>query len=1257
MIRTPRNRIATQKSAEQQLMIEQLKRQKQVRESLKQIRRVQRVVNQKQKDERKIKDIQLELFKNLYEWQKYKLKSIIIKINTNINFINSRQQNIVKNNIIQSVITTRDTKLINRNFPLYVIEQTSEMVENYFLDKFNSILSELFSFFSINRNTTITEIGVNAIRLFESINISAFFNGTSSVQNKRINDTRIKFFNFINRNLLQEIIIPIEYTNDQITNFAPIGDQPINVIVNKRKYYALLFMKYEPQTGGFSTIDIKILLPQYIIGVYNFKENIEKFINSIFNIPNIRMSASLINKIDDIIPSSNSVFNNTVEESILHQDHFSFAWCILFFQMYLFLRYKLGFDFENSILRTMAKQINDIKKDPDLKLSIIKSYIYYLKNINLITIDLYYFNYFWSVKNELCVIKSYPKKYKDKKERDKDITLQKSSNIISLFGNFKLYSNVNNNLIDIYFNNIYQNYRISENLFIKRILMKIMSHEYISENIIFENDNIIKFFYLFLEFIKNNEGVDPDKIYNEFYINNDENVRDFNATSDNKKDFYDKLYLKEYLINHDPRRFLSKVKSKIIPLNYEYVSDTDIQLGVNLRNQDYRIATGTYGNTCTYPSSLQSYQKAALKVMLDKIRSNIPGEPKGLLMWYGTGSGKTFAASTIAKMVGFCTVPKYNFIQNIIIISPISAFMNFRKELANQDRELGVFLNKFPLNEEKPSENYYFVGDNNSHIFLFTHTSFEKVIKNPNTNLVSNNNIKFNKTFLNNSLLIIDECHNFASPNVDNPTSKKTTELMIDCCKKARNVLLLTATPMQNSIFEIENILAMTDGRDVSRDNLKYLRRDFSYINPTMTIRNVPTIINENNIVSNFRTNKIWEFDTNTIYNSTLRSEDPQPVRNQLFNNMFSNRIIEYSDISRLPRYIECIYFVNLNTILENELISRLKRDGLENRANIEARTRNSFGSLENKFVFANNIKQGAILDLIMRRENTDPVDKLSNFNKPSIYDFKNNLVKYKYIIFCSKIENLQSVRNLLVASGISNNLIGEIRGGMSTDDRKNNVEKYERGIIKFMLITQAGEEGVDFKRTALIILADFVYTPSEYQQILGRAIRLNSNLPDPNDSKTLIPKIIECYSIINTFVGNHFYTRNAKQVPIYSYEVLSLKVLLEKRAEIDKFTKDIGLIFYSNTSGLPQSGLVQSPSTKKILKKSRKTSRRKRVSRSKKTSRRKRVSHSKKTSRRKRVSRNKKTSRRKRVSKKTSRRKRVSRNKKTSRRKRDIKV
>ena len=230
-----------------------------------------------------------------------------------------------------------------------------------------------------------------------------------------------------------------------------------------------------------------------------------------------------------------------------------------------------------------------------------------------------------------------------------------------------MYSKIDNKLIDIYFNNIYDNYRISENIYLKRILIKAINSEFKEDNLLLETDNIIKIFYLFLEFVKKNENINPDNIFNNFYTDNREIMRNY-KTGESKKDFYDKLYLKEYLINARPDRFLVRnSKGKIQPLIYKYVSDEDIQYGVELRNKNYENVTSRYGGQCIVPSSLQVYQRSALKVMLDKIKSNISGEPKGLLMWYGTGSGKTFAASTIAKMVGFCTVPKYNFIKNIII--------------------------------------------------------------------------------------------------------------------------------------------------------------------------------------------------------------------------------------------------------------------------------------------------------------------------------------------------------------------------------------------------------------------------------------------------------------------------------------------------------------------------------------------------------------------------------------------------------------
>ena len=112
------------------------------------------------------------------------------------------------------------------------------------------------------------------------------------------------------------------------------------------------------------------------------------------------------------------------------------------------------------------------------------------------------------------------------------------------------------------------------------------------------------------------------------------------------------------------------------------------------------------------------------------------------------------------------------------------------------------------------------------------------------------------------------------------------------------------------------------------------------------------------------------------------------------------------------------------------------------------------------------------------------------------------------------------------------------------------------------MIISKAGEEGVDFKRTGLLILADPVWTPSEYEQILGRAVRLNSNtrivrppnIEDPNlDKDTPIPKILECYTILFTL-------QNSDK---YSYDLLMFKNMLRKRAMTKKFLENIKDYFY----------------------------------------------------------------------------------------------
>lgn len=1131
------------------------------------------------------KKVQFVLFKNLYEWRKNKVFEIIKNINSRntINALDANNKLLIYQNILSNppnAFTVNEINIMNTNFSLFAIDKSNEMVENYFLKEFNTIFINLFDFFVQKRKQNIVQTGLNAIKIIPSIDITDFFTTDLKKQQSNILKNRNEYiFNFIDINNNQEIILPIEYVTSETINYNTTGVISISskytsITINKRKYHALLFIKSSPTNRGL-TININVLLPQYFIGTYNFQDSINNFIRLIFNTPNINYSLNYINSRNDIIPTP-FTFSNIEEEYNVKQGCFSSLWCLFYFNIYLFIRYKLDYDFDVSLTNGIFKEINSIKNSQALKLSTIKSYIYYLKNIKfmyknkerkLIDHNLYYFNYFYA-DNRLCTIKN--------------LTYD-SENIIVSLKIFKEFQVLDLRSQSIYFNNKYNDIDISDpNL--KNILINQIKPEYIIENKITISDDIIKILYFKLLSDKDYEDLNPDTIFNDYYINNKEFLRNFDPSVDDKKNFYNKLYLKDYLEKHDTKKY------KDIKLSS--ISDSDINLSINLRNTDYVNTTQTYGKSCIIPPILAPYQKSALDIMIQKIINPIPEESKGLLLWYGTGSGKTYTASIISKMVGFCL--NYRYLKNIIIISPISAFINFRKELQNQQRQIGIYLNKFPLIEDDPSKNFYFVGDDNSRIFLFTHTSFEKVIKNPETNLVSSFNIKFNTSFLSESLLIIDECHNFVSPNVAYSISKKTNQLMLDCCNKARNVLLLTATPMQNSIYEIEQILAMADGRNTSVDNLNFLRSNFDYTQSSMN----GTVINENNIVTFMRSNRIW--DLPTTYNSTLLTTTryPQNVRNTIFNNMFENRIIEYSDTSGLPPYIERIYFVNLETAKEDELISILKREQLASRTNKQARQLNSFGTIENDFIFNTDIKKAAIVDLINRREQTNKNNKLEFRTNLPLYDFKNTPLKFKYIIFCTQTKNIRIIYEMLLnLFGIShskNTLIGIIDGSVEADERRKLVEKYEKGTIKIMIISKAGEEGVDFKRTALIILSDFVYTPSEYQQILGRAVRLGSDKPDPRpgyDSTTSIPKTIECYSIINTFMGNHTQIKAGSNRPsiMYSYEISSLNIVLTKRAEINTFKDSISRIFYNNTTGVSPTrrGPVISPSTKRRLKKS----------------------------------------------------------------------
>lgn len=179
---------------------------------------------------------------------------------------------------------------------------------------------------------------------------------------------------------------------------------------------------------------------------------------------------------------------------------------------------------------------------------------------------------------------------------------------------------------------------------------------------------------------------------------------------------------------------------------------------------------------------LKDYQIRVAKHML---------KHRGLLAIHGTGTGKTLTA--VASMN--CIMKNYPKM-NVIIITPTSLISNFKKE-----------MKKFGLNIDKP--------ELRDRIRFY---SFKEFVIDIHTNKKNFNICKEN-------FVIIDEAHNLRNLESKNKGSdsskfKKSppginSATILQCIKSASKVLLLTATPLQNRISDIDSLIAMIDGTDV----------------------------------------------------------------------------------------------------------------------------------------------------------------------------------------------------------------------------------------------------------------------------------------------------------------------------------------------------------------------------------------------------------------------------------------------------------
>lgn len=519
---------------------------------------------------------------------------------------------------------------------------------------------------------------------------------------------------------------------------------------------------------------------------------------------------------------------------------------------------------------------------------------------------------------------------------------------------------------------------------------------------------------------------------------------------------------------------------------------------INKRNLEYdrqnqNIVCPPYAIGSVPTPILFDYQQKAVDTMISK---SVTPAPPGLLVWFGTGTGKTITANTVAKITTLCE-QRY---RRCFIISTKSVYTSFAASLG---RDTGLTPDALLPNPSDPNQTQsavYFDRHTESNtipnltnyikpatdIYVFSSTRFNGIMSNPETGLLDPRYIPM----LSESLLIIDEAHKVI--NIDGRIDGEYA-FFNSCCREAQQVMLMTATPIVNTPYDIEMLLALVDRRlpDNKTDfKLNYsgtltTPADLTDICPVQGISDV-----------NFSLNPTYSRPPNNV-------NDTVAIRTK-----FGDRIIYAMPVGNLPVSRErklCILSQDRGLL---EALALRPSQEMENMSTSVAK---SFGSSEINTPAYSTTKISTIIQIIKTRENTPSLDLINERDLfTGVYAHPAS-IKFKYVIYSQSTKFLEKLRRDLITGlglGMNANIIDSITG--DTTDRQGVTKRYNIGDVRILLITDAAMEGVDLRRTAMVLLAEPVWTKAKYDQIKGRGIRTLSGLRLKPADRAIVNKRID---------------------------------------------------------------------------------------------------------------------------------------------------
>jgi SNF2 family DNA or RNA helicase len=405
-------------------------------------------------------------------------------------------------------------------------------------------------------------------------------------------------------------------------------------------------------------------------------------------------------------------------------------------------------------------------------------------------------------------------------------------------------------------------------------------------------------------------------------------------------------------------------------------------------------------NEMISPLQCTKYKTVTLKEHQKRVCSYIDKNPtdKGMILFHSVGSGKTITSITIIRCL-LKHFPK----KKVFVVTPKSLVDNFKKEVKKLGVDLGANLN------------------------ITTHVKFINKI------------IEEGAGFSRNSIIIIDEAHNFRG-EIREKTGKRAY-LLMKATAIASHVFLLSATPIFNHPKEFSNLYCMISNNEKKYEEYSKIFKDYE---------------KNQGLIRNMLKNKI----------SYFKNEDTTEYPSVSYHNVEFEMTEEYFDM--------------YNKIEQNAFAE---------------------GESEKTYFWANSIDFTPFYNGVRRAVNA--VDEVIPTPKVEwvVKKIKEHIKANKKLLLYSNWlkSGTTLVQQRLREEGIP---FEEIKGDMSIKQRTEAVNKYNSGEINLLSISSAGGEGLDLKETRSVIIMEPHWNNEKLNQVIGRAVRFRSHINLPLEER-----------------------------------------------------------------------------------------------------------------------------------------------------------